>query len=303
MARYETPPRRQPPPALPQPDSGDAEASLSSPLLAAGRGILYALLTLLLIPLQLLANALRLPLRRSLPQAYHRLVCWIMGINIAREGEISRARPTLFVANHTSYLDIEIIGAVAQGSFVAMDEIRGWPGFGVLARLQRSIFIDCEARSLSEQTREIRARLDAGENIFLFPEGGSHTGLHLLPFRSSLFAVAQRPAGQPPLVVQPVTVVYEQLDGQPLGRHWRWLYAWNGKPSILRHMFQAAGLGRLTVRVIFHEPGSIQDFANNRKALCAHCFDAIQGSMSQVLAGTDSHAALASPQVLQSSPE
>ena len=65
---------------------------------------------------------------------WHRGVCRIFGFRIERYGTVSRNVPTLFVCNHTSYLDISALGAVVPGSFVAKAEVRGWPLFGFLAK-------------------------------------------------------------------------------------------------------------------------------------------------------------------------
>jgi 1-acyl-sn-glycerol-3-phosphate acyltransferase len=64
-----------------------------------------------------------------------------MGLRVETRGEISTTRPTLFVCNHVSYLDIEVLGSLIKGSFVAKAEVRNWPMFGWLARLQRSVFV------------------------------------------------------------------------------------------------------------------------------------------------------------------
>ena len=50
----------------------------------------------------------------------------------------------LLVANHTSWLDIPVLSAVAPVSFVAKKEVGGWPFVASLARLQRSVFVDGE---------------------------------------------------------------------------------------------------------------------------------------------------------------
>ena len=41
----------------------------------------------------------------------------------------------------------------------------------------------------------MRARLRAGDNLILFPEGTSSDGSRVLPFRSSFFAVAEATDG------------------------------------------------------------------------------------------------------------
>ena len=83
-------------------------SSIGSPTTALCRLVAYAGLTLALMPLQLIAVAFRWPLRKTLPRWYHRRTCRILGIQIERRGRPSRRHPTLFVANHVSYLDIEV---------------------------------------------------------------------------------------------------------------------------------------------------------------------------------------------------
>ncbi len=77
------------------------------------------------------------------------------------------------------------IGALAPVVFVAKSEVAGWPVFGWLARLQRTIFIDRKARhQTGAATREIAGRLLGGDAVVLFAEGTSSDGMRVLPFRS-----------------------------------------------------------------------------------------------------------------------
>ena len=78
----------------------------SSQATAVVRAFLYVTLTLVLIPVQAGALLLHLPLSKRLPMWYHRVCCRLLGIRLEVFGRRSRVRPTLFVANHTSYLDI-----------------------------------------------------------------------------------------------------------------------------------------------------------------------------------------------------
>ena len=50
--------------------------------------------------------------------------------------------PVIVIANHSSWLDIAVITAVAPVVFVAKREVATWPLFGLLARLQRTVFVD-----------------------------------------------------------------------------------------------------------------------------------------------------------------
>ena len=63
-------------------------------------------------------------------------------------------RPLLIVANHSSWLDISIITSLAPVVFVAKSEIARWPFFGLLAKLQRTVFVERDRR---QKTGEVNA--------------------------------------------------------------------------------------------------------------------------------------------------
>ncbi len=256
----------------------------SSQTTAFFRAFVYVALTLALIPVQAAALLLRLPLSKRLPMWYHRVCCRILGIRLEVFGRRSRARPTLFVANHTSYLDITIYGALIPGSFVAKSEVAKWPLFGLLAKLQNSVFVDRRVRTSHLQASDIGRRLDARDNMILFPEGTSDDGNRVLPFKTALFAVAEIKSRGHPLVVQPVSLTYSRLDGIPIGRHLRPFFAWYGDMDLLPHARRLIGLGRLTATVSFHDPVTIEEFAS-RKELAAYCYDAVARGHADALAG------------------
>src|SRR5512143_2283463 len=150
---------------------------IGSPLRGAFRLVTYLLLTLVLVPIYLLAMALRIqPIVRWMPVAYHRLVCIILGIRVRVYGKRSDVIPTLYVCNHVSYLDIEVLGGIIPGSFVAKAEVATWPFFSTLAKAQRTIFIERSSGKTSKSRDEMMRRLDTGDNLMLFPEGTSSDG-------------------------------------------------------------------------------------------------------------------------------
>ncbi|MEK9662363.1 MAG: lysophospholipid acyltransferase family protein [Alphaproteobacteria bacterium] len=256
----------------------------SSPVIGVARVACYAVLTLLLLPPQLLANLLRLPLAQRLPMFYHRMCCRILGVRLEVFGRRSRARPTLFVGNHASYLDIIVYGALIPGSFVAKAEIAKWPFFSWLAKAQRSVFVDRRMRTANLQASELQGRLDAGDDMILFPEGTSDDGNRVLDFKSALFSVAEFKAHGEPVTVQPVSVTYSRLDGMPIGRHLRPYFAWYGDMDLLPHARELVSLGRLTVTVTFHEPVTIAQFAS-RKDLAQYCQEVVMRGHVDALAG------------------
>ncbi len=258
---------------------------MGSPSLGLLRLTLYVLWILLIGPVQALAVALRLRLRKRLPVIFHRGCLRIFDIQVRVVGQPSVDKPTLFISNHVSYLDIEVLGALIAGSFIAKSEVAGWPLFGWLAKLQETVFIDRKAkREVAQQGETLVGRLMAGDSLILFPEGTSSDGNRVLPFKTALFAVASQRIDDRPLTVQPVSLTATALDGIPLGRLLRPLYAWYGDMDLGPHLWQFAKLGGVTVAVEFHPPLTVDD-AGSRKALADQCYRAVRSGVSRAVAG------------------
>jgi 1-acyl-sn-glycerol-3-phosphate acyltransferase len=227
------------------------------------------------------------PWRASFPRWYHRVCCRILGFRLEIRGEISQRHPTLFIVNHTSYTDITILGAVLDASFVAKTEVASWPFFGWLAKLQRTVFVDRRARNGAAQQRDALAtRLEAGDNLILFPEGTSNDGLRVLPFKSALFSVAEYKAHGEPLAVQPVSLTYAKLDGMPIGRALRPFVAWYGGMDLAPHLWELLGLGVITAVIEFHPVVTIAELGS-RKRLAEHCRRAVMAGVVAALTGRD----------------
>ena len=257
---------------------------MSAFFLRLKRLFLYVCLTLPLMPAQALLLLLGSPRAERLPLAYHRLASRILGFDTTVIGTPSPARPTLFVANHTSYVDIEILGGVIDASFVAKSEVKRWPLFGWLARLQRTVFVDRRAHTTHRQRDAIVERLKEGGRLILFPEGTSDDGTRVLPFKSALFAAVHGAHFEHPVTVQPVSIAYVTLDGMPIGRFYRPYFAWYGDMDMANHLWEMVGLGRVGVTVAFHPPVSVQAFPT-RKALAEHCWRVVSAGLASAIAG------------------
>ncbi len=257
---------------------------MGSPLRALIRAVAYLAFTGILMPAQMVALVINLRWAKRIPMFYHRTCCRILGIRVAVKGEISPVAPTLFVCNHSSYLDIAVLSSVLEASFVSKAEVRNWPLFGTLARLQRTVFIERRPSQVQGHRDEIGKRLDAADNLILFPEGTSTDGSRVRTFRTALFAAAEREVAGAPLTVQPVSVAYTRLDGIPLGRGLRPLYTWFGEMELMPHIWSMLGLGKLTVELEFHPPVTFAQFGT-RKALAAHCHDMVAGGLAAANAG------------------
>jgi 1-acyl-sn-glycerol-3-phosphate acyltransferase len=240
----------------------------------------------LLIPVQIIGLLLQRSWVATFPCFYHRWCCRILGLKIRRIGRPAAVRPVLFAANHVSYIDITVLGALIPGSFVAKTEVARWPLFGQLAKLQRSVFVDRRVRSTAQQRDAIGERLAQRDALILFPEGTSGDGNRVLPFKSALFGAATPSAAETtePIAVQPVSIAYTRLDGMPMGRRYRPLLAWYGAMAMPPHLWRVLGLGTVEVVVEFH-PITTYAECGSRKALAQLCYERVAGGVSAALAG------------------
>lgn len=224
--------------------------------------------------------------RRSykLGHTWHKLCRWAIGMKVRYCGNISSATPTLFVANHISYLDIPALGSLLDATFIAKSEIKSWPIFGLLCSLQRTVFIERDWRKALKQREQLYERLDQRDNLILFPEGTSNSGTFVRNFKSALFSAADWKKKDCALVVQPVTIAYTKLNGSVMGRRLRPIFAWYGDMVMTNHFWTLLGSGNLSVDVIFHDPISLRNF-KSRKELAKHCEQKVSAGLSAALSG------------------
>jgi 1-acyl-sn-glycerol-3-phosphate acyltransferase len=254
----------------------------------------FALVTVPLMPVQWLAVALKRPLRRRIPVFYHRFVCRLLGIRVRCTGAPVDKRPLLIVANHSSWLDISIITACAPVVFVAKSEIARWPFFGLLAKLQRSVFVERDRRHKTGAVNaEIAQRLAEGDPVLLFGEGTAGDGNRVLPFRSALIGAAGdavAAAGHVSQVwIQPLSIAYVSQHGVPLGRHLRPRAAWYGKMKLTEHIGRIARSGAVDVSVTWGEPIPY-DGATDRKTLARLLESSVRQNTVAALRGNSASA-------------
>ena len=218
-----------------------------------------ALFTLVLIPVQWFVIRFDLPLKRSLPLFFHRTLCRLIGIRITVIGERIAEHPLMIVSNHTSWADITVISAIAPIVFVAKSEVGTWPIFGLLSKLQRSVFVDRSRRQKTGAVNaEIAQRLAGGDPVVLFGEGTSNDGNRVLAFRSALIGAARDALAESEhtgrVWIQPLSLAYIGLLGLPFGRARRPLIAWYGDLDLLPHLAGVLRTGAIDVTVTWGEP-------------------------------------------------
>lgn len=262
----------------------------------------FLALTVPLMPLQALFVRTWPSAARRFPHWYHRQVCRILGIRLHVAGALAPGTPVLLISNHTSWLDIPVLSAVAPVSFVAKREVGTWPFVASLARLQRTVFVDRDRKSAAGQSaNEIVERLGQGDTVVLFAEGTSSDGNRVLPFLTSLFGAAKPPPGSsvlppPDAVVQTLSLVYTKLHGVPLGYADRPHVGWYGDMEMTAHAWALLQAGPLDVSICIGPPIPLADFAD-RKALARHSETEVRRNVIRLLrsAAPDEEIMVAAP--------
>jgi 1-acyl-sn-glycerol-3-phosphate acyltransferase len=252
---------------------------------------IFIVTSLATIPWQSSAIHWRLKRRKTLPNRYSRFLCKLFGINITVIGTPVRGRGVLMVANHTSYLDIIVLGGTTPVSFVAKSEVNTWPFFGLMARLYETVFVERSRRSQAGVARDqLRERLQEGDALVLFPEGTSNDGNRVLPFKSALMGATEAVVGTDAqghvehVPVQPVSLAYTGYYGMPMGRENRPLFAWYGDMDLVPHLWEAVTAGPIDVVVEFHTPMTVDEMGG-RKPLAARAEAIVRKGQARALAG------------------
>jgi lyso-ornithine lipid O-acyltransferase len=179
-------------------------------------------------------------------------VCVLLSLRVRVIGvPASGSEPVVFVSNHSSWLDIPALGAKLQASFIAKNEVGRWPGVSVVARLGRTIYVSRRVTGARRENQDIRARIAAGDSLVLFPEGTTSDGARVMPFRSAFLAIAET---DQPHIIQPVSIVYDELDYLPVRREQRALFAWFGDMELASHFARIGRHRGLRVTILFHPP-------------------------------------------------
>ena len=224
-------------------------------LRAVARAGVFVLVTVLLLALFMVAGLLgRIP-RAVVRRLWCRFCLWLIGLEVRYRGEPMRACATLFLANHVSYLDIVLIGAQTDATFIAKAEVAAWPLFGTIGRASRTFFIRRRWRDALIQRNTLASRLRSGESFILFAEGTSTNGLDVLPLKTSLLSVAEPWLIDRPIAVQPVALAYRSLaNGTPITAANCSRYAWFGEAELVPHLWSMLQDDGCVVEVIFGEP-------------------------------------------------
>lgn len=254
-------------------------APSTSMLRASVRVLLFLALVLLMFLPVLGAWALTCDGARSrLVRLFYDLSRRICGVRLKIVGTASDIRPLMLVANHTSYLDIFVLGSILPISFTPKLEIRSWPVIGFFCVLADCVFIERKPTDIQRAQSEMAEKLKAGKALVLFPEGTTGDGFTVKPFKSGFLSLAEAQD----LPLQSVSLAYTHIGTTPLSPATRELVAWIGEASLITHLVRLLSFRYIQVTATFYGVEHIANHAD-RKALAKTCETVITQGLHETL--------------------
>ena len=192
------------------------------------------------------------PMRR-LRRLWCRGTCRLLGVRATLDGTPFRDCPTLLVANHVSYLDVVVLGSFVDATFVAKSEVAGWPLFGLLGQVTRTLFVKRHWRQALAQRDALADRMRAG--LHPLRRGDKHQ-------RPPGAAVQDQPAQRrraldrraPGRRATGGAGLRPIADGTPFSPENYDLYAWHSDAELVPHLWDVLRMEGVEVRLVLGEP-------------------------------------------------
>ena len=240
--------------------------------------LFFVVIVVMFIPVLLLWGFAMERVRARVVCVFYTLLGRIAGVRVQVEGKISKLRPLMLVANHTSYLDIFVLGSLVPLSFTPKIEIRSWPIIGFFCVLADCVFIERRPTDMQRAQKEMGDRLSNGKVLALFPEGTTGDGFNVMPFKSGFLSLVE----DHDLPLQPVSIAYTGIGGVPLSAATREKVAWIGEASFVDHFWRMLKMPSVEVLVTMYEVERIGNY-EDRKALAKQCEKIIREGLHQQL--------------------
>lgn len=187
---------------------------------------------------------------------WSRTLMRVFGFRVHRIGE-PLPGAVMFVANHVSWMDIELMHSERMMGFVAKAEISRWPLVGWLALQGDTIYHHRGSHdSLHGVMHQMVARLQSGRAVGVFPEGRTTGGDEIANFHARIFQPAVL-AGVP---AQPVALRYGR------GGDAQTIIAFQPGESFLHNFVRILGEPGRVAEVHFLDPVPASDDGRRRMA-------------------------------------
>lgn len=142
------------------------------------------------------------------------VILWLLGVRVKVSGteHIDNDRPSIFVANHASLLDIPacVMSIKVNLNFIAKKELKKTPVVGWYISATRQIFIDRKDKNKAQKSMALAAqRINEGKHVLSYAEGTRSKDGEVKMFRRGAFIIARE--GDIPIVPVAIKGAHECL--------------------------------------------------------------------------------------------
>ena len=172
-------------------------------------------------------------------QFWRRSQLILMNVKLELHGNIP-SQTGILMSNHRSYLDVILLPSEFPYTFVAKSGVRKWPIIGWGADAINTVWVDRQSKESRRKTRDqLQKRLNQNQSVLIFPEGTTHRGPEVLPFKPGMFHTVAH--GGFPIIA--AAIEYRDPD-----------VAFVDDDLFLPHFFKVFGRSGFPVKVKYSEP-------------------------------------------------
>lgn len=226
---------------------------------------LFLIATILIVSGAFLILLALFPLRHQagpvLLQFYSRVSLAIFQVKIERADPLpvskQNDRGVLLISNHSSFLDIFLLGALYKTVYLSKRAVMYYPIVGQAAWLAGIVFL--RRSSKEDRSKVIRtiAHEALGRIITIFAQGTTSRIEDDLPFRCGIFKTVEL---NKEIILVPVSIHYKE-DAH---------IAWTNGQNLFDNVSKVCALGRIHVKVYTKEAISYDDYGD--KSISEVCY-------------------------------
>lgn len=175
----------------------------------------------------------------------------VFNVEVSVKGEPLSETNFLYVGNHMGFVDIFILASVMPALFITSQEMRETPLLGAICEMSGCIFVERRRRSqIMNELGALKAALEQGHNVVLYPEATSTNGEMVLPFKKTLMMAGPH-AGRP---IQPGCINYVEIGGEEFNLRSRDRVCWYGEMTFVEAMWNLLTTDSIKAELEFLEP-------------------------------------------------
>ncbi len=170
----------------------------------------YLILVLIAIPIIFSPLTSKFAKRRQIASFLYRRFYGALNIQLTITG-VPTSKPSLWVCNHISWLDILLLAGNNTVDFIAKTEVGEWPIVGYIIRKSGTLLISRDNKFQAYRSLPLlQKRIKTSIPVIVFPEGTTTDGSSTLPFKPMFYQAAIREK----VMIQPISLQYFDESGE-----------------------------------------------------------------------------------------